>query len=60
MFPEKANNPFSKTVRPQVEHFSAFFYDFHSNQTNADVPLFQQNFLQKINLSPTKSKQAVR
>jgi hypothetical protein len=54
------NNPFSKAARPKVEHFSAFFYDFYSDQTNAGVPLFQQVFLTLRNLWPTKSIQVVR
>jgi hypothetical protein len=35
-----------------VEHFSTFFPDLYSHQTNADIPLFQQFFLKSINLRP--------
>jgi len=56
----KYNNPFSKAAGPQVEHFSAFFHDFFSCQTNADVPLFQPIFLKSVNLRATKFIQAIR
>ncbi|HGG1377039.1 TPA: hypothetical protein ACJFMP_004882, partial [Escherichia coli] len=43
-----------------MEHFSAFFPDLYSHQTNADIPLFQQVFLKSINLRPANFIQPVR
>jgi hypothetical protein len=44
MIDQQHNNPFSKAGCPQVEHFYAFFPEFNSYQTNANVPIFQQIF----------------